>query len=227
MFFAKTPIRFEINFPNLSFTDSIRIGFLKNTIYILYLIIYMGFPLGIFGQDFTLYLQAEKPISEGLKDSLGIPFKATDFQFVQQKTDTLQQTLAQLGYIDNELIEIEKTTDTSYTAIFTLGNQYAYVKIRYAETDFSKKELTSITSDISDTHFTLPIQSIPKALIALADINSNKGHPFTKLKLSEIEKKSDNTLYATLYIDRGKARTIDSIVIKGYEKFPRPYLKYY
>jgi len=227
MFFAKSPTRFEINFPNLSFTDSIRIGFLKNTIYIVYLIIYMGFPLGIFAQDITLFLQAEKPISDGLKDSLGIPFKTTDFLFVQQKTDTIQDTLAQLGYIDNELVAIEKTTDTTYTATFNLGNQYSRVKIKYAQTDFSRKELQSITDDISDTHFTLPIQSIPKALTTLADISSNKGHPFTKLKLSEIEKLTDNTLYATLYIDRGKARTIDSIVIKGYEKFPRPYLTYY
>jgi len=227
MFFAKTSIRFEINFPNLSFTYSIRTGFLKNTFYILYLIIYMGFPSGIFAQDIFLYLQAEKPISEGLKDSIGTPFKVSDLQFIEKKTDTLQQILAQLGYIDNEFVEIEKTTDTTYTAVFILGQQYPNVKVRYNQTDFSKKELQSISADISDTHFTLPISSIPRALTLLADINSNKGHPFTKLRLSEIEKNTDGTLHATLLMDEGKARSIDSIVIKGYEKFPRSYLKYY
>lgn len=227
MFFAKTSIRFEINFPNLSFTYSIRTGFLKNTFYILYLIIYMGFPSGIFAQDIFLYLQAEKPISEGLKDSIGTPFKVSDLQFIEKKADTLQQILAQLGYIDNEFVEIEKTTDTTYTAVFILGQQYPNVKVRYNQTDFSKKELQSISADISDTHFTLPISSIPRALTLLADINSNKGHPFTKLRLSEIEKNTDGTLHATLLMDEGKARSIDSIVIKGYEKFPRSYLKYY
>lgn len=227
MFFAKTSIRFEINFPNLSFTYSIRTGFLKNTFYILYLIIYMGFPSGIFAQDIFLYLQAEKPISEGLKDSINTPFKVSDLQFIEKKADTLQQILAQLGYIDNEFVEIEKTTDTTYTAVFILGQQYPNVKVRYNQTDFSKKELQSISADISDTHFTLPISSIPRALTLLADINSNKGHPFTKLRLSEIEKNTDGTLHATLLMDEGKARSIDSIVIKGYEKFPRSYLKYY
>lgn len=227
MFFAKTSIRFEINFPNLSFTYSIRTGFLKNTFYILYLIIYVGFPSGIFAQDIFLYLQAEKPISEGLKDSIGTPFKVSDLQFIEKKADTLQQILAQLGYIDNEFVEIEKTTDTTYTAVFILGQQYPNVKVRYNQTDFSKKELQSISADISDTHFTLPISSIPRALTLLADINSNKGHPFTKLRLSEIEKNTDGTLHATLLMDEGKARSIDSIVIKGYEKFPRSYLKYY
>lgn len=187
----------------------------------------MGFPSGIFAQDIFLYLQAEKPISEGLKDSIGTPFKVSDLQFIEKKTDTLQQILAQLGYIDNEFVEIEKTTDTTYTAVFILGQQYPNVKVRYNQTDFSKKELQSISADISDTHFTLPISSIPRALTLLADINSNKGHPFTKLRLSEIEKNTDGTLHATLLMDEGKARSIDSIVIKGYEKFPRSYLKYY
>jgi outer membrane protein assembly factor BamA len=187
----------------------------------------MGFPSGIFAQDIFLYLQAEKPISEGLKDSIGTPFKVSDLQFIEKKADTLQQILAQLGYIDNEFVEIEKTTDTTYTAVFILGQQYPNVKVRYNQTDFSKKELQSISADISDTHFTLPISSIPRALTLLADINSNKGHPFTKLRLSEIEKNTDGTLHATLLMDEGKARSIDSIVIKGYEKFPRSYLKYY
>lgn len=187
----------------------------------------MGFPTGILAQEITLSIQAEKPISKELKDAIGVPMQVADYRSLEKKADTVYRALTQHGYIDSEFLELKKVNDTAYTALFFIGKQYTTAIIDYTHTNFSKKELQSIASEVSDSHFTLPISAVSNALTRLAEYRSSKGHPFAKLKLSEIVKNTDNTLHATLLLDRGNFRTIDSIVVKGYEKFPRSYLTYY
>src|SRR5690606_22800004 len=56
---------------------------------------------------------------------------------------------------------------------------------------------------------------------------NQRGNAFARLKLTEFEKTQNETLSATLFVDNGSIRTVDSIAVKGYEKFPRSFLKYY
>lgn len=133
----------------------------------------------------------------------------------------------QLGYIDSELTDLQKENDSSYIAKFHLGKKYHSVKIRYSHTDFTAKELQSVSNDITSDYFSVPIPFLSNVMATLTDLRSQQGDPFAKIKLSEITKDENNDLNATLLIEKGTVRTIDSIVVKGYEKFPRPYLKYY
>lgn len=196
-------------------------------IFFLLLIIHIGTPSETVGQNLTLKLEAEKTISEGLKDTLQIPKHLSSIEAIERKTDTIFRTFMQMGYIDSELIRLQKENDSSYVAEFILGKKYHSVKIYYNNTDFKSRELESITSDVTDKYFTLEIPTISSAMTTLTDLRSRQGHPFTKIRLSEIEKDENQNLIASLIIEKGNIRTIDSLVIKGYEKFPRPYLKYY
>jgi outer membrane protein assembly factor BamA len=56
---------------------------------------------------------------------------------------------------------------------------------------------------------------------------SNQGRPFSFVQLENIRKGEDGILLADLKIHSSKKRQIDKIVIKGYEKFPRGFLKHF
>lgn len=84
-----------------------------------------------------------------------------------------------------------------------------------------------ISNRIHDTYFVLPIKDVEEKLNLLNTKIASAGLPFSKLQLSDIEI-SDHNLKAYLLIEaEAKKRIINDIVIKGYEKFPRSYLKHY
>jgi outer membrane translocation and assembly module TamA len=69
---------------------------------------------------------------------------------------------------------------------------------------------------------------VENALNIINTKTSEQGFPFSKLKLTGIRVKNKNTLEAQLVIDTNEQkRTINNIIIKGYDKFPESYLKHY
>lgn len=181
----------------------------------------------MWAQELTLSIKTEKPISEGLKDSLQIPSSFPDFPALEKKADTIQRTFVRMGYIDNEFLYLQKENDTSYTAEYNLGKKYRNIQIYYSQKDFSPRELKSISPTVTEKYFIVNLETFPKALEKLIALRNQKGNAFARIKLSEIEKSPTDELRATLLLEKESYRTIDSIVIKGYEQFPRSFLKYY
>ncbi len=201
---------------------------MKKFLYIfLYLNIYTCFFFGIKAQELTLSIKAEKPISQGVKDSLGMKIVFDDLITLKNETDTIHLKLQRMGFIESELLQLNKENDSSYIANFFLGKKYNEIKIFYSQFDFGKKELQGISSEITEEYFILPIETIPISLKKLTTLRNQKGNAFARLRLTEIEKDETNNLSATLFVENGNIRTIDSIAIKGYDKFPRSFMKYY
>jgi outer membrane protein assembly factor BamA len=178
-------------------------------------------------QKLHLSLKAEKPFRESLKDSLLMQSSFTDYTSLKRETDTVWLTLQRMGFIESELLQIEKENDSSFVADFFLGKRYRQIKVYYSAADFSKKQLRRVSSKITDRYFLLPFESVAKSLKKLTALRTQEGNAFARLRLTEFEKDEKGLLTATLFVDDGKKRTIDSIAIKGYEKFPRSFLKYY
>lgn len=132
-----------------------------------------------------------------------------------------------MGYIDVELRQLRKENDSSYVADFYLGKKYNVIKIFYSKEDFTLKELRQISNEANEHYFILPFGAISKSMMKLTGFRNQKGSAFARLRLTEIEKDETGNLKASLYLDNGETRIIDSIAIKGYEKFPRSFLKHY
>lgn len=202
--------------------------FLKKFLFaFLYLNIYTCFFFGINAQELTLEIKAEKPIPAGLKDSLKIQPTFKDFSQLRKEADTIYLKLQRMGYIESELQQLQKINDSSYVAAFYFGKKYREITIYYSEEDFTKKELQRVSSEINETYFVLPFGTISTSLQKLTALRNQKGLAFARLKLSAFEIDTSGKLSATLLVANGKIRKIDSIAVKGYEKFPKSYLKYY
>ena len=178
-------------------------------------------------QNLHLSIEAEKPISDGLLDSLNTQFGFKDYLSLKREVDTFHFKLEKIGYIENELQSLQKKNDSSYVAIFFFGKKYNSIKVFYSKKDFDKKELLQITSEITDDYFILHFEEIESSLQKLNTLKTDKGNVFAKLRLEKIKKENNTSLSAHLILEGGPKRTIDGIVIKGYEKFPKSFLKYY
>src|SRR5690554_6779320 len=132
-----------------------------------------------------------------------------------------------MGYIDVELRELKKENDSNYIAQFHLGQKYRSIKIFYPKEIFTEKELRQVPATTGPGYFMIPFEAIPNSMMKLTAIQNQKGNAFARLRLSQIEKDGPDELTATLILEAGTARTVDSIVVQGYEKFPESFLRHY
>tara|TARA_A100000171_G_C2139249_1_gene153277 strand:+ start:302 stop:1996 length:1695 start_codon:yes stop_codon:yes gene_type:complete len=200
---------------------------LKQVFYIfLYLNIYTLLYQGVFAQQLHLKIEAEKTISETLKDSLLPQQNFKDYLSLKSEADSLVHKLYRLGFINAQQKSLEKKNDTSYVAHYFFGPKYKQVKVFYADSSFSKKQLRQISEEVEDDYFILNFETAERSLQKLNNLQTETGNTFARLKLTNIETRA-NTVTAKLGTQGKSFRTLDSIVVKGYDKFPRSFLKYY
>jgi len=200
---------------------------LKQVLYIfIYLNIYTLINQGLVAQQLHLEIKSEKTISETLKDSLLPQQKFKDYLSLKSEADSLVHKLYRLGYINAKNKSLKKKNDSIYITEYFLGSKYKQIKVLYSDSSFSKKQLRQISEEVADDYFILNFETAETALQKLNDLQTETGNTFARLKLTDIETKNNNVT-ARINTQGKSFRTLDSIIIKGYDKFPRSYLKYY
>lgn len=195
--------------------------------FFLYLNIYVSFFGEVQAQKLQLKIQTVPQTSESLLDSLNVPTFYSDYLSLKKETDSLTERLQKLGYIDNELDSLIKNNDSTYTASYLLGKRVNLIKLYYDKSYFSKNELLKIAEEVQEDYFILKFSTLESSLNKLNSYSIDDGNPFARTRLEDIHKEGPDSLIATLVVDEGKKRIIDSIVIKGYDKFPRSFLTHY
>ncbi|SEL98455.1 Outer membrane protein assembly factor BamA [Aquimarina amphilecti] len=147
--------------------------------------------------------------------------------FIDLKTEVVktQKTLLQLGYLDSQLLELKKTSDSSFVSTFELNKKYKNITIHYNKNSIPIRALKQISTKVTDKHFSIPLKRTEEVLQFLTNFFVDQGNTFSNLSLTDIKKDNDNII-AKLINSTSNKRTIDDIIIKGYSKFPYSYLKY-
>jgi hypothetical protein len=200
---------------------------LKQICYIfLYLNIYTSFFLLVHAQEIKLTISSETSVSETLKDSLQLVKNHIDYKSIEDEATRISRTLEQFGYIESNLVRIDKINDSVCNAHYFFGKKYTFIKVYFKRASFTKKQLEEISEDVQEDYFTLSISESENALQKLNKIQTQNGNAFGKLKLSNF-RVEEKTISATLETNSNTKRTIDSIAIKGYQKFPKSFIKHY
>ena len=201
---------------------------MKYFLYIfLYLNIYTHFSDSLRSQNLTLEITAENEISDGLKDTLQFNSSFKNYQDLKRDVDSLLPRFTRLGFIESRLEKFSKKNDSVFEAKYFLGNQWKELRVFYTEEDFDRREISSIVSEVEENYFTIPIFQTETVLRSLNELMAAKGNSFAKLKLVELTKLDSNTITAQLILTGGPVRTIDAVVVKGYDKFPKSFLRHY
>lgn len=149
-------------------------------------------------------------------DSIGYQQKHSNAKNIIDEVQKFSNQLIQIGYLENELLDSKKITDSLYQFNFKLGIQTKALHIYVAKS-------ASILSFEKDT-IVVPIYNTTSFLTEkLAELEL-KGYSLATLQLVDF-KKNNNQLSATLKVDTNIKRELNEIVINGYDKFPEGHKK--
>ncbi len=193
-----------------------------------FLILYVFLSGKVSGQNIYLKIHGETDRETKTIDSLTYSKINTDYQSITLEIDSVQKALFKIGYIENQLKKIHQTNDSLFTAKIHLKRKFNTIYIYYNKLNVDASVLNLVSDHVFENYFILPFGDIETALNYINSKISEKGFPFSKLKLSNIEVHKENNLKATLVTaSKKQKRTINQIILKGYEKFPKSYLNYY
>ena len=177
-------------------------------------------------QEITLSLSTKTSISENLTDSLAVIKKHPNFPSVEKETKRILRALEKYGYLESSLVSTQKYSDTTVTATYYLGKKYTLLQIDYRNTPFTQDQIALVSKNTKENYFVIPLRQGEKVLERLNKLQTKNGNTFDKLSLTNINTQ-DTIVRATLKTSKMSKRIIDSIALKGYEKFPKSFITYH
>ncbi len=160
-------------------------------------------------------------------DSLAYKNNFKDISTLYIEKERFEKQLLKIGFIENKDISTKKSNDSTYLTQYSMGKQYRSLKIYYEKNIVSVDILESVTGGLHADHFIMPFEEIETKLKYINEQLANRGTPFKTLQLKNIQLGEDDTLRADLIISKDPKRTIDKIILNGYEKFSRSFLRRY
>lgn len=179
------------------------------------------------GQNISLKISGKDSLQTKTIDSIGYKKTFKDFKSLQTQVLSLTNQLQKLGYIELLSEELAKKSSEHFQLTIDLKQKYHTIYIYNYENYFKEEELTAISTEITPKYFTVLISKLESTLDYLNSAIVNRGSPFATLQLKNIEKLNDTSLKAELTPSIDEKRTINKIIVKGYEKFPKSYLKHF
>jgi len=181
----------------------------------------------ISAQNLTLNIFGIDEAETNIIDSLSYKKSFINYKALNEEVLLLNKKLQNLGYIENKLLKTEKTNDSTYQSTFSLKQRFYTIYIYYNKNLISQDLIKAVAKDFNDNYFTLPIAKIESVLSFINSELANRGLPFVKLSLQHIEKMDAQNLKGNLLVDENSERYIDKVVVKGYELFPKNYIKHF
>ena len=175
-------------------------------------------------QNLNLTIEGEDESKTAIIDSIGYSTSFENYNGVESELNSLKHILTRQGYIDTTIESISKQNDTLFKAQLYLGNKINRIRIKY-DTSFNAELLNFINHTKGENYFELEITQLESSLNQLNSKIAEQGDPFSTLQLINISKLNPDLISSELKIVSNQKRQIDKIIVKGYEKFPKSYIK--
>ena len=138
---------------------------------------------------------------------------------VKLEINSISKYLKNIGYFTNTIDSIKKT-DNNYSVYYSLNDKinqseiYIEPQDQYLFSDFK------ITNNI----ISVTTENIQTLLLDVSRKLDLEGKSFSKIQLKNI-KIENKKLFAGLSIEASSKRIINKVVVKGYDDFPKSFLK--
>lgn len=177
-------------------------------------------------QHFELKIAGENNLEEKIIDSIPYLKKHKTIKSISDEILLFTERLTSKGYIDNQITSNTRVNDSLYVIKLRLKDKINFIHIYInKENKILKKAFSNTKKDT----LIVPYEEIESLLNTKLNQLEQQGYTFTKLKLTNIERKK-NTLYANLDVKSEKKREINSIVLNFTQNnqskiFPKGHLK--
>jgi hemolysin activation/secretion protein len=128
------------------------------------------------------------------------------------------------GYINNTHSMNQK--DSLFECTFTLNSKIDSILIYYDSKLIDAQLIKNISADYTEHYFKVATTKIKTTLNEIINYFEYKGFSFTKATLINL-KQHHLLLTANLKLQTSNKRIINNVVIKGYDAFPKKYIKHY
>ncbi len=199
--------------------------FFKSPIFLCIALVFCSKTLA--AQNLLLNIAGKDSLQTSTINTIGYKNTFTDYKSLATEVKTLYTKLQGIGYINAFFKPITKQNDSLYFTEFHLNTKYDSIYVYYDTNHISKTILSNISDRVTPNYFSIAVTTIEKSLEYLSSKIIENGRPFASLKLENISINNAQILKADLVITHNKTRTLSNIVVKGYEKFPKSYLKHY
>jgi len=142
-----------------------------------------------------------------------------------KEVEKIVENLQKIGFIKASIESIKEIRDNKYSAELSIKRKYRNIYVLGLDSMSLEGYENYIIID-KKNYLKIPITNIQDFFEKLNQFISVKGFPFNSAKFRNIESFDKDNLKAIIEINYEKERKIDKVVIKGYEKFPKSYLKH-
>ncbi len=196
---------------------------LKLILRVMYVLI--AFNIGS-AQELQLNIVSTDSIETSVINSIGYSKTFGSFDALKTQVTSFKDQLYQRGYIEARVLKISKTPPIITAEIF-LGSKYESIKLYADKALFEFLKLKNIKDLESSPYYIVEIAALETLLNSLTDLLTTKSYPFASVSLNKIKPIGKSMLRANLAVETKQARQLQSVKIKGYEKFPQSFIKHY
>ncbi|WP_299523924.1 hypothetical protein [uncultured Lutibacter sp.] len=175
-------------------------------------------------QNFELLVSAKDSTNNSVLTSITYNKEHTTEKSIQEETILISKKLAFLGYINNSYLLNKK--DSIYHYTYTLNKKIDTILIKYSNKNISNNILNKISANYTASYFEITTNKIEFALNSIVTYFENKGASFTNASLINIQQEG-NKLIAELKLVITEERKINAVIIKGYDEFPKKYVRHH
>ena len=179
-----------------------------------YVLFFILFTPYIYSQQFYLTIEGKTSTENKIIDSINYIKKHKNLKSLLEVQTSFNEKLIRIGFLESELIETQKTNDSSFLFLYHLGNPTKNIKIK--STNLSSEIKSLLNSKESETISMIETENFLNNKLAILE---KKGFAQAKIKLENFSK-TNNILEADLAVELNSARKINNLVFQGYDQFP-------
>ena len=189
--------------------------------HIIYVLIYILLSSNCYAKKINLKVLSKDNIENSILQKLDFKKIHKDSVSINLEINKISNYLKNIGYFTNTIDSVKKTS-IEHIAYFSLND-----KIEKATLTVKNDSVNMLSGFYTDKHIiNVTIEKLQSLLLEVSNTLENKGKPFSKVQLKNILIK-DSVLFADLEIYPSEKRIINKIIIKGYENFPKSFVKNY
>jgi len=186
--------------------------------------IYILFFLAVFktsqAQKIKLLVTSKDSIERAFLSKLSFKKLHRNTSEVSKEIDTISYHLKKKGYFTNTVKKIIKK-DSLHIAYFSLGKRIEKIVILFPDYFITKNQFFQLQKKA----LTTDIDKVPDVLKRISKRLEKEGYSFSEVSLNDFQLKN-NILYTKLNISLLEKRKIDTVIVKGYQRFPRSFIKH-
>ena len=131
-------------------------------------------------------------------------------------------SLKEKGYIDASVNRFVQIDSLNYRIELNTGLKLKHVEITNIE---NLEDGVQLIYKKNSKNGLISFEKLQELIDSSVKYFSNKGYPFASLKLDKVRKVDSLMIKSELLIDLRSKREITKVVVKGYENFPKKFIK--